>query len=147
MGTAESIDAAHHKFSATVMLWRGYPQGSDALCCEEEPSRKTTKMPHPDLDLSPPKLPFDRYWVLGYRIECGTEAEEWFFVFEVDLVNDNLGPRGMPPQRTESDVRVRLTELGLNEPEIEARIAWARRWMATRIVKSKDSSVLWLPPL
>ena len=104
-------------------------------------------MTHPDLDLSPPKRPFDRHWVLGYRIECGAEAEEWFFVFEVDLVNDNLGPRRMPPQRSESDARVRLTELGLNDTEIEARITWARRWMATRILKSKDHSVTWLPPL
>ena len=104
-------------------------------------------MAHPDLDLSPPKLPFDRYWVLGYRIECGADVEEWFFVFEVDLVNDNLGPREIPPQRTESEARIRLTELGLNHAEIEDRITWARRWMATRIRKSTDHSVLWLPPL
>ena len=110
-------------------------------------AKRGDEVAHPDLDTKPSKIPFDRYWVLAYRVECGADVEEWFFVFEIDLVNDNLGPRGMPPQRTESDARVRLTELGLNDDEIDARIAWARRWMATRILKSKDHGVSWLPPL
>jgi hypothetical protein len=104
-------------------------------------------MMHPDFDSKPSKNPFPRILVLAYRIECGEDVEEWFFVFEFDLVSDNLGPRTPRPRRTESDARIRLTELGLDASEVDARIAWARRWMATRIVKSKDSSVMWLPPL
>ena len=102
---------------------------------------------HPDFDSRPSKNPFDRFPVLAHRLECGEEVEEWFLVFEFDLVNDNLGPRAVPPRRTETDARVRLTELGLDDSEVDARIGWARRWMATRIMKSKEQSVLWLPPL
>jgi hypothetical protein len=102
---------------------------------------------HPDFDSRPSKNPFDRFPVLAHRTECGNDVEEWFLMFEFDLVNDNLGPRTVPPRRTEADARFRLAELGLEASEVDARIAWARRWMATRIMKSKDRPVLWLPPL
>ena len=102
---------------------------------------------HPDLDTQPPSGPFDRFPVIAYRLESGTEAEEWFFVLEFDLPNDILGPLTAPKQMTEAQARVRLRELGLNETEVDARIEWAGRWMATHIVEPGNRPVMWLPPL
>src|ERR1700694_789419 len=98
---------------------------------------------HPDFDSKPSKNPFDRYPVIAYRNESGSEAQEHFFVFEIDLPNDDLGPRSRPRSVTEGHARVRLAELGLTEPEIDARIAWARKWMATRIVSPGTKPVTW----
>ena len=53
------------------------------------------------------------------------------FVAEIDLPNDDLGPLAPPQRRSESEARARLAELGLNNAEVEARIQWARKWMAT----------------
>ena len=86
---------------------------------------------HPDLDTKPSKNPFDRYPVVAARVKAGTEVSEYFFVAEIDLPNDDLGPLAPPPRRSESEARARLAELGLNNDEIEARIQWARKWMAT----------------
>jgi hypothetical protein len=91
-------------------------------------------LPHSDLDLRPPKIPFDRFWVVAARLESGHEVAEYFFVVEVDLPNDKLGPVGPPPRRTEQEARDRLAELGLGSVEVTARIEWARKWMATTIV-------------
>jgi hypothetical protein len=102
---------------------------------------------HPDLDTEPSKNPFDRFPVIAYRVESGTCAEERFLVLEIDLPNDNLGPVTGPKFVTEPQARIRLAELGLTEAEVEARIAWARQWMATHIVKPGSDPVMWLPPL
>jgi hypothetical protein len=98
-------------------------------------------------DNKPPKQPFDRFPVVGYRVQQRERTDEWFFVVEMDLVNDQLGPPGLPPARNEVDARARLAELGLAAPDIESRIAWARQWMATRILPPDGEPVLWLPPL
>lgn len=89
---------------------------------------------HPDLDTKAPKNPFSRHAVIAARVESGSEITEHFFVVEMDLPNDDLGPRTPPPRRSETAARARLSELGLNADEIEARIQWARKWMATVIV-------------
>lgn len=102
---------------------------------------------HPDFDTKPSKNPFDRFPVIAYRVESATCTEDRFLVLEIDLPNDNLGPLSAPNYVTEPQARVRLAELGLTEAEGEARIAWARRWMATHIVKSDGDPVMWLPPL
>lgn len=104
-------------------------------------------MSHPDLDTKPSKCPFDRYPVAAYKVEQGTFSEERFYVLEIDLLNDNLGPMKPPVPLSEAEARARLAALGLSEAEVEERLAWARRWMATRILKSDSESVLWLPPL
>jgi hypothetical protein len=101
---------------------------------------------HPDLDTEPSKCPFDRYPVTAYKVEQGTFSEERFYVLEIDLPNDNLGPMKMPTPMSEADARVRLAVLGLLEAEIEQRINWAKHWMAT-VVSTPGKSVLWLPPL
>jgi hypothetical protein len=44
------------------------------------------------------------------RVESGAEVAEYFFVVEIDLPNDNLGPMAPPPRRTEQEARVRLSE-------------------------------------
>jgi hypothetical protein len=89
---------------------------------------------HPDLDTKPSKNPFDRFPVVAARVEAGPEVAEYFFVVEIDLPNDDIGPRTPPPRRSEAEARARLAELGLADEEIGARIAWARKWMATTIV-------------
>ena len=89
---------------------------------------------HPDLDTKPSRNRFDRYPVAAYRLESGAEAHDFFFVLEIDLVNDNLGPRTPPRQVSEEQARLRLAELGLSLEEIDARIGHARKWMATLIV-------------
>jgi len=81
----------------------------------------------------PSRHPFDRFPVRGVRVEQGRQREEQFYVSEMDLPNDALGPLTPPPARTEAGARVRLAELGLSEPEIDARMAWAKKWMATVI--------------
>jgi hypothetical protein len=81
----------------------------------------------------PSRHPFDRFPVLAVRIEQGQEVEERFYVSEMDLPNDDLGPLMPPPPRSEPAARARLAELGLTEPEIDARIAWAKQWMTTII--------------
>jgi hypothetical protein len=93
---------------------------------------------HPDLDTKPPKNPFARFPVVAARLEAGPEVAEYFFVVEMDLPNDDLGPRTPPPKRSEAEARTRLAELGLNDEEINARIEWARKWMATTIVRSGE---------
>lgn len=102
---------------------------------------------HADLDTRPSKNPFDSFPVVAYRVQSGTLIEDRFFVLEMDLPNDNLGPMAAPNPVTEPQARIRLAELGLTEAESEARINWARRWMATYIVKSNSDPALWLPPL
>ena len=92
-------------------------------------------------------MPFDRYPVVGYCLQQGPNREERFFVIEFDLPNDDLGPMTPPVQMSEDRARARLAELGLSDEEIEARLSWAKRWMATRILKPGDESVMWLPPL
>src|SRR5262245_3870313 len=104
-------------------------------------------MPHPDLDLNPPRYPFDRHWVSAWRLEQGDVREEYFYVFEIDLPNDDLGPMKMPDARSETEARARLIELGLTEEEIEARMDWAKKWMATLILKPGEERRSWLPPL
>lgn len=89
---------------------------------------------HPDLDTQRSKNPFNRFPVIAARVEAGSEVAEYFFVVEIDLVNDNLGPRTPPQPRSEAEARGRLAELGLSVEEIDARIQWARKWMATAIV-------------
>jgi hypothetical protein len=89
---------------------------------------------HPDLDLKPSKKRFDRFPVFAARVEAGPEVAEYFFVMEIDLPNDDLGPRTPPPRRSEAEARARLAELGLGEEDVDARIQWARKWMATTIV-------------
>ena len=89
---------------------------------------------HPDLDTRPSKNPFPRFPVIAARVEIGSEAAEYFFVVEMDLTNDDLGPRTPPPRRSEGEARTRLAELGLTAEEIDARIQWARKWMATTAV-------------
>jgi hypothetical protein len=95
----------------------------------------------------PSRHPFDRFPVVGYRIEQGERNEERFYVSEMDLPNDDLGPMKPPPPRSEIEARTRLAELGLTEPEIDARIAWAKKWMATVIRQPGAEPVVWLPPL
>ena len=102
---------------------------------------------HPDLDSKPSKNPFDRFPVVAYRIESGTHVEERFFVLEIDLPNDNLGPLVPPKHVTESQARARLADLGLDHAAVEARSSWARYWMATHVVKPDSDRVMWLPPL
>ena len=82
---------------------------------------------------APSRHPFDRFPVLAVHVEQGPHVEERFYVSEMDLPNDVLGPLTPPPPRSEGAARGRLAELGLSEPEIDARIAWAKRWMATII--------------
>jgi len=91
----------------------------------------------------PSRHPFDRFPVLGVRVEQGQEVEERFYVSEIDLPNDDLGPLAPPPPRSEEQARVRLAGLGLTEPEIEARIRWAKKWMAT-IVREPGAAPLTL---
>jgi hypothetical protein len=98
-------------------------------------------------DNKKPKSPFDRHPVIGYRLEQGDRREEWFYIVEMDLPNDDLGPMTPPAARTEADARTRLTDLGLAEADVEARIAWAKEWMATRILPAGGDSVMWMPPL
>jgi hypothetical protein len=102
---------------------------------------------HPDLDTKPSKNPFDRFPVIAYRVESATYTEERFLVLEIDLPNDNLGPLTRPRPIAESEARSRLMELGLAQAEVDARISWARRWMATHIVRPGGDRVMWLPPL
>ena len=102
---------------------------------------------HPDLDTKRSRNPFDRFPVVAYRLESGTRIEERFLVLEIDLPNDNLGPIAPPAFVTEAQARLRLAELGLDHGEVDARIAWARQWMATHIKESDSNSVMWLPPL
>jgi hypothetical protein len=104
-------------------------------------------MTHPDLDTRPSRLPFDRFPVVAYCLQQGTNREVRFFVVEFDLPKDDLGPMVPPVHMSEDRARTRLAELGLSNEEIEARIAWARRWMATRILKPGDAPVTWPPPL
>jgi hypothetical protein len=52
-----------------------------------------------------------------------------------------------PVSVSEPEARTRLALLGLSDEEIEARVAWAKRWMATRILKPGGKPVMWLPPL
>ena len=89
---------------------------------------------HPDLDTKPSKNPFARVPVVAARVEAGPEVADYFFVLEMNLPNDDLGPRTPPPRRSEAEARIRLAELGLNGEEIEDRIRWARKWMTTIIV-------------
>ena len=103
-------------------------------------------MTHPDLDTKPSKCPFDRYPVAAYKVEQGTFSEERFYVLEIDLPNDNLGPMKLPTPMSEAKARTRLTELGLSDGEIEARLTWAKLWMAT-LISTPGKSALWLPPL
>jgi hypothetical protein len=49
--------------------------------------------------------PFDRFPVLAVRIEQGQHVEERFYVSEVDLPNDELGPLTPPPPRSEGEAR------------------------------------------
>jgi len=98
-------------------------------------------------DNKKPKSPFDRHPVIGYRLTQGDRTEEWFYVVEMDLPNDDLGPMTPPVARAESDARARLTELGLAAADVEARIAWAKQWMATRFLRAGGESVMWMPPL
>ena len=104
-------------------------------------------MPHQDLDTKRSKNPFDRYPVVGYAIEQGTSRDERFFVVEFDLTKDDLGPRTAPREMSEAHARARLAALGLSDAEIEARVSWAKRWMATRILPPGQDPVLGLPPL
>jgi hypothetical protein len=104
-------------------------------------------MTHPDFDQKPSKNPFDKYPVIGYRLEQGEIKEDRFFVFEMDLTRDDLGPRTFPTEVSEARARARLAELGLSEEEIEARFAWCRKWMATRILKPGQEPVMPSPPL
>jgi hypothetical protein len=104
-------------------------------------------MTHPDLDTKPPRCPFDRFPVIAYRLEQGSLSEERFFVAEFDLTKDDLGPMTPPAPVTEGAARARLAALGLSGPEIESRLSWAKRWMATRILKPGANPVGWLPPL
>ena len=104
-------------------------------------------MSHPDLDTKRSKCPFDRFPVIGYRLEQGTLSEERFFVAEFDLTRDDLGAMRPPSPVPEDRARARLAVLGLSEPEIESRISWAKRWMATRILKPGAKPVGWLPPI
>jgi hypothetical protein len=104
-------------------------------------------MTYPDLDTKPSRLPFDRFPVVAYCLQQGTNREERFFVVEFDLPKDDLGPMTPPVHMSEDRARTRLAELGLSNEEIEARITWAKRWMATRILKPGDAPVTWLPPL
>lgn len=103
------------------------------------------KRDHPDLDTKPSKNPFNRFPVFAARVESGSDIAEYFFVLEIDLPNDHLGPRTFPPRRSETEARARLAELGLNESEIDARIAFARKWMATAIVPPGQKP--WFLPL
>jgi hypothetical protein len=104
-------------------------------------------MTHPDLDTKPSRMPFDRYPVVAYCLQEGTKREERFFVIEVDLPRDDLGPMTPPVAVSEAEARTRLASLGLSDAEIEERLAWAKRWMATRILKPGGKPVMWLPPL
>jgi hypothetical protein len=102
---------------------------------------------HPDFDSKPSRNPFDRFPVVAYRVEQGAATTDLFFVFEVDLPNDILGPLAPPAPVSEAQARGRLAELGLTETAIDERIAWARAWMATRVLEPGKGSVSWLPPL
>jgi hypothetical protein len=104
-------------------------------------------MTHPDLDTEPSNCPFDRYPVVAWRVEQGEHSVERFLVLEIDLPNDNLGPMKAPAPVSEVQARARLGALGLSAAEIEARLVWARRWMATRVLKPGAEPVMWLPPL
>jgi hypothetical protein len=104
-------------------------------------------MADPDLDTKPSKNPFHRYPVVAYRIEQGTYSEERFIVVEVDLTKDDLGPLTPPREMSEAEAHARLVALGLSTKDIEARLGWARQWMATRVLNPGDQPVMWLPPL
>jgi hypothetical protein len=104
-------------------------------------------MTHPDFDHKPSRVPFDKYPVVGYRLEQGDVRVERFFVFEMDLTRDDLGPRTFPPEVSEAQARARLAELGLSEDEIAARFAWCKKWMATRILQPGQDPVMPFPPL
>ena len=101
---------------------------------------------HPDFDSKPARNPFNRYPVVAYRVEQGSAVAECFFVFEFDLANDDLGPLKPPGPVSETDARARLADLGLSTAETEARVAWAREWMATRFLQAGADGVSWLPP-
>lgn len=89
--------------------------------------------------------PFTRYPVVLLRVESGDVVDERFWILEVDLPNDNLGPRALPESMSEADVRKRLRELGLDEHEADARIAWARQWATTRTLPAGQDPSSWLP--
>jgi hypothetical protein len=93
-------------------------------------------MRHPDLDLAPSTLPFDRHLVIADRVEMGALSEERFYVLEFDLPKDDLGPMRRPPALSEAETRTRLAELGLSETDIQARLNWAKTWMATRTIRT-----------
>jgi hypothetical protein len=93
------------------------------------------------------RCPFDWFPVVGYRTQERDRTEERFYVLEIDLPNDKLGPMTAPPARSEPEARVRLAELGLSPEEVEERIAWVRKWMATVTRQAGGKSVMWLPAI
>ena len=108
--------------------------------------RAGTIMTHPDFDQQPSKHPFDKYPVIGYRLErvvgrTASSSSKWI------LTRDDLGPRTFPTEVSEARARARLAELGLSDEGIEARFAWCKKWMATRILKPGQEPVMPLPPL
>ena len=105
-------------------------------------------MEHSPADMKESRNPFKRYPVIGYRIEEGAHIDERFFILEFDPARDEAIPRTFPLERSEAGTRARLTELGLSSEDIEARMAWCKKWMATRVVSPGGAGrVLAAPPL
>jgi len=90
--------------------------------------------------------PLNRYPVGAFRIESGSLSDERFFVWEIDLSKDDLGPRALPAWVSETQARSRLAELGLTPREIDDRIAAARQWMQTRVLPAGEDPTKWHPP-
>ena len=100
----------------------------------------------PEFPIKPARPPFDRHLVFAYRIESGEACEERFCIWEIDLPNDDLGPRQLPEYVPEAQTRARLTQLGLTDSEIEERLAWARKGATTLVLPPGSDLSAWRPP-
>jgi hypothetical protein len=89
------------------------------------------------------KSPFDRYLVFLLRVESGDVVDERFWVWEIDLPNDNIGPRTFPQPMPEAALRERLRECGLDRHDIDARIAFARQWATTWTLPVGQDPTAW----
>jgi hypothetical protein len=94
-----------------------------------------------DLDTRPAKNPFDRFPVVAARVESGAEVAEYFSSSRsIFLMTTSVRWRLRPeePSKRLASAYPNLSELGLSDGEIAARIDWARKWMATNIVRAGE---------
>jgi hypothetical protein len=72
-----------------------------------------------------PTVVFDRLWVVA----CHAPEGERFAILPTGVGADAGMPLGT--LLLEADIRAKLTQAGLTEADVEARIDWARNWAAT----------------